>query len=225
MGDNCSDAIEGGGSFRGTQASNDIQNDTLTGGVDADGVPVPAGTAGQDVGDSQEGAKESDDCECYLVAQFGVFGKPTSIGLSDIENTWSASWGDYNNDGFVDLFTTNYEVDKPNMLYKNNGDGTFSRILNSGSITTDLASSLASTWGDYNNDGLLDLYVANNVGFVNFLYRNEGNSVFTRIQNDPSVNDKGYAHNTSWIDYDNDGFLGYLRCRLFRYPFQSALSQ
>ncbi len=135
-----------------------------------------------------------------------VFEAPNNIGLSDIENSWAASWADYDNDGFVDLFTTNYDTNKPNILYKNNGDGTFSKI-NSSPLTTDLASSLASTWGDYDNDGDLDLYVANNIGFTNFLYRNEGNGSFTRIQNDPAVNDIGYAHGTSWVDYDNDGFL------------------
>ncbi len=205
-GDNCIDAIEGGGTFRGTQASNDIENEMLSGPVDADGVPVSAGVAGQGAGDSKNAAVQSEDCACYLVSQFGVFETPQNIGLSEIENTWSASWGDFNNDGLVDLFTTNYDVDKPNTLYRNEGNNTFVKV-NSEAITTDLASSLASSWGDFNNDGLLDLYVANNIGFVNFLYRNEGNGVFTRIQNDPSVIDKGYAHSTSWIDYDNDGFL------------------
>ena len=91
-----------------------------------------------------------------------VFGSPTNIGLSDVENNWSASWADFDNDGFVDLFTTNYDTDKPNILYKNNGDETFTKVVTS-PIATDLASSLGSTWGDYDNDGDLDLYVANNI--------------------------------------------------------------
>ncbi len=135
-----------------------------------------------------------------------VFEEPTNIGLSDVENSWATSWADYNNDGFVDLFVTSYDTDKPNTLYTNNGNSTFTKVT-TGPIATDLASSLAATWGDYDNDGDLDLYVANNIGYTNFLYRNEGNGTFVSILNDPAVNDLGYGHGTSWVDYDNDGFL------------------
>ena len=134
------------------------------------------------------------------------FGNLTGIGLDESSNNWAAAWGDYDNDGHVDLFVTNYETTEPNLLYHNNGDGTFTKTTN-GAITSDLASSLAATWGDYDNDGDLDLYVANNIGYANFLYRNNGNGSFTKVTNDPIVNDKGYAHGVSWIDYDNDGFL------------------
>lgn len=134
-----------------------------------------------------------------------TFEKPENIGLEEVSDAWASAWGDYNNDGLVDLFVTNYDSDIPNLLYQNNGNSTFTKI-SSGSIATDLASSLAATWGDYDNDGDLDLYVANNIGYENFLYRNDGGT-FTRILNDPAVIDKGYAHGVSWVDYDNDGYL------------------
>lgn len=134
------------------------------------------------------------------------FGKPTGIGLGDSDNNWGMAWGDYDNDGNVDLFVTNYETDEPNLLYHNNGDGTFTKIT-TGAIATDVASSLAASWADYDNDGDLDLYVANNVGFNNFLYRNNGNGTFTSIQNDPIVNDVYYSHSAAWADYDKDGYL------------------
>ena len=133
------------------------------------------------------------------------FGTPENIGLEAASDAWATAWGDYNNDGFVDLFVTNYDPEVPNLLYQNNGNSTFTQVT-TGAIGTDLASSLAATWGDFDNDGDLDLYVANNIGFENFLYRNDGGN-FTRILNDPTVQDKGYAHGTSWVDYDNDGFL------------------
>ncbi len=136
----------------------------------------------------------------------GRFDTPTNIGLSDTGNNWSASWGDYDGDGFVDLFVTTYDLDEPNWLYKNDGDGSFTRITTA-PFGTDLASSLASSWGDYDNDGDLDLFVANNIGSKNFLYRNNGNGSFTKITNDPIVNDDGYAHSASWVDYNKDGFL------------------
>ncbi len=134
-----------------------------------------------------------------------TFGKPENIGLEAISDAWATAWGDYDNDGNVDLFVTNYSPNTPNILYHNNGNSTFTQVT-TGAIATDLASSLAATWGDYDNDGDLDLYVGNNIGDENFLYRNNGGT-FTRILNDPAVTDKGYAHGVSWVDYDNDGHL------------------
>ncbi len=133
------------------------------------------------------------------------FEKPENIGLDEVSDAWATAWGDYDNDGYVDLFVTNYSSNTANILYHNNGDSTFTKVT-TGAIATDVASSLAASWGDYDNDGDLDLYVANNIGLENFLYRNDGGT-FTRILNDPIVTDKGYAHGVSWADYDNDGFL------------------
>ena len=133
------------------------------------------------------------------------FKKPENIGLGEVSDAWAAAWGDYDNDGNVDLFVTNYSANTANILYHNNGDASFTKVT-TGAIATDMASSLAASWGDYDNDGDLDLYVANNIGSENFLYRNDGGT-FTRILNDPIVTDKGYAHGVSWVDYDNDGYL------------------
>jgi uncharacterized repeat protein (TIGR01451 family) len=130
----------------------------------------------------------------------------TTTGIETTGDNWSASWGDYDNDGYPDLFLTTHEETQPNALYRNNRNGTFSKV-NSTPFSTDLASSLSSSWGDYDNDGDLDLYVANNIGFANFLYRNEGGGSFTKILNDPIVSNTGYSHGVSWGDYDNDGFL------------------
>lgn len=136
-------------------------------------------------------------------------------------NTWSVAWGDYNNDCYPDLFIANYDTDEANILYKNNGDGTFTETSTS-LFGADLASSTVGTWGDYDNDGDLDLFVANNIGFGNFLYRNENNGAsFTRIYNDPIVNDNGYAHGATWVDYDNDGFLDMFTAEFFATRFNN----
>ena len=130
----------------------------------------------------------------------------TGIGLEASGDNWGSSWGDYDGDGYPDLFVTTYDNTQPNELYHNNGDGTFTKIT-SGSIATDNAASSAASWADYDNDGDLDLYVGNNIGQPNYLYRNEGGGNFTSIQNDPAVSYHGYSHGVSWADYDNDGFL------------------
>ena len=121
-------------------------------------------------------------------------------------DNWSVSWGDYNNDGLEDLFITEYAKNKSNSLFKNNGNLSFTKIT-SGAIVTDLASSIASTWGDYDNDGDLDLFVANNIGSPNFLYKNEGNGTFTRVINGHMGTYDGYSHGATWADYNLDGYL------------------
>lgn len=135
-----------------------------------------------------------------------VFAAKENIGLESTGDNWAGSWGDYDSDGYPDLFVVTYDLEEPNELFHNNGDGTFTKIT-TGAIATDLAPSVASSWADYDNDGDVDLYVGNNIGYPNFLYRNEGGGNFTRIQNDPIVNSTGYSHGVAWADYDNDGYV------------------
>ena len=88
-----------------------------------------------------------------------------------------SSWADYNNDGFPDLLVSNFGGGG-NLLYHNNQDGTFSRN-NAAPIGIDPEHTIRCAWGDYDNDGSLDLFVANGIlGPVenNFLYRNNGNN-------------------------------------------------
>jgi hypothetical protein len=92
----------------------------------------------------------------------------TDRGISE-----GGAWGDYDNDGLVDLFIV--EARGNNWLYHNEGDGAFSRIT-SGSLVNDGGLSQACAWGDYDNDGFVDLFVANQSNEPNFLYRNSGNS-------------------------------------------------
>jgi uncharacterized repeat protein (TIGR01451 family) len=147
-----------------------------------------------------------DACATGTPDDFAVQMVGSGIGLEGGGDDWGAAWGDYDGDGLQDLFVASHDPAQPNALYHNNGNGKFTK-LNSAPFSTDLAESSAASWGDYDNDGDLDLYVANNIGFENFLYRNEGGGSFTKIQGDPIVSSKGYSHGVSWVDYDNDGFL------------------
>ncbi|MEE9463962.1 MAG: FG-GAP-like repeat-containing protein, partial [Candidatus Neomarinimicrobiota bacterium] len=112
------------------------------------------------------------------------------------------SWGDYDNDGDLDLFVTNQQT---NFLYTNHGDGLFARVT-TGLIVTDTSDSYGSSWGDYDNDGDLDLFVSNIDG-NNCLYANNGDGSFNKVTTATVVNDEKASTGCSWGDYDGDGDL------------------
>ena len=112
---------------------------------------------------------------------------------------------DYDNDGFIDLLVANW-TNQSNLLYKNNGDGIFNKIT-TGPVVNNAASSYNCSWGDYNNDGYIDLFVANFNSQNNFLYKNNGNGTFTQITTGPVINDIASSRGGSWGDVDNDGYL------------------
>ncbi len=124
-----------------------------------------------------------------------------------------SAWGDYDNDGFQDLFVT-ADDGSPNRLYHNNGNGTFTTITNAAMASRPAGSdSLGCTWGDYDNDGYLDMFVASHNAH-NALYHNNGDGTFTQILAGDPVNDGGQEYSLcGWVDYDNDGFLDLLITR------------
>ena len=88
------------------------------------------------------------------------------------------SWGDYDNDGNVDLFCTGGYSDR-NRLFHNRGNGAFEEIL-TGSVSNETGGSWCGAWGDYDNDGYLDLFVANDNGRNDFLFRNNHSEQLAR---------------------------------------------
>ncbi len=138
----------------------------------------------------------------------------TGKAVTDIASTFGAVWADYDNDGFLDLFLTTFDLSAAshNFLYRNNGDGTFSSVTN-GILVTDRASSLGCVWGDYDNDGKIDLFVCGGTGHdggvarANRLYHNNGDGTFTKVSSGSIATDLGYSGCAAWGDYDNDSFL------------------
>jgi len=112
---------------------------------------------------------------------------------------------DYDNDGLVDIFIPNGN-DRPNSLFRNLGAFQFEKITE-GTIVTDAKNSVGAAWGDYDNDGDLDLFVANASGQHNDLYQNNGNGTFTKVTQSIVVQQGGHSHGVAWMDVDNDSDL------------------
>src|SRR6185295_17970724 len=109
--------------------------------------------------------------------------------VSDHGTTFSGAWGDYDNDGYIDLVAANGgpSLSENEFLYHNDGNGSFTRVLGI-NIVTNRGASFAAAWGDYNNDGRLDLFIPN-LGQTKFLYQNTGNGSFLQITNGGIVPD------------------------------------
>jgi len=157
-------------------------------------------------------------------------------GILDGKKMWSvsAAWVDYNNDGLLDLFVSNYckwEVNKdpycgptpklraychpnnyanlPNTLYRNNGDGTFTDVSAETGISTHFGKGMGVAIADYDGDGFMDIFVAND-NRPNFLFHNLGGKKFEEVALESGV---AYAQSGSAVsgmgadfkDVDNDG--------------------
>ncbi len=123
--------------------------------------------------------------------------------VTDDEPSRAASWADYNNDGYPDCYVTNWN--SYNSLYKNLGDGTFKKIT-SGNIVEDLGGFRSCAWIDVNNDGHLDIYIAN-VFSKNILYINDGTNHWTKHNTDAVGSETDETYGIGWCDFDNDGDL------------------
>lgn len=129
------------------------------------------------------------------------------VGLKSF--TYSASFVDYDNDGNLDLFCANYGPGAKNVLYRNNGDGTFTDVTDLAAVG-DLSWSWMSVWGDVNGDNLQDLYVVNGrypTGEPNRLYLNNGDGTFRDVTREAGVTDPNWGLGAAFADIDNDGDL------------------
>ncbi len=123
--------------------------------------------------------------------------------------SFNAAWGDFNNDGWLDLFVPQggvAPVDQRSLLYRNDRAGNLALVPDS-TITAEAANSIACAWGDLNNDGWLDLFVGRSYGRTNALYRNNGDGSFTAIADSVVTLDAATSGRGAWADYDNDGWL------------------
>lgn len=114
-----------------------------------------------------------------------------------------ASWADFDNDGWLDVFV-GHEL-TPSQLFRNRHDGTFEDVTARAGVGAS-AFTKGTAAGDYDGDGDIDLYVSNMWG-DNSLYRNNGDGTFTDVAKTVGVHGPFASFPTWFFDYDNDGRL------------------
>jgi hypothetical protein len=129
-------------------------------------------------------------------------------GLQSSGWTLDIGCGDIDNDGDQDVYVANdYGED---LVYRNNGNGTFTNITRQ-STGGDFDAGMNVDFGDYDNDGYLDIYVTNiTSGAIrqgNMLWRNMGDTTFINLAQETSCWDGGWAWCAKFLDFDNDGRL------------------
>ena len=125
--------------------------------------------------------------------------------------TYGATFADVDGDGDPDLFLSNIGSTDHNALYLNDGAGHFTALLDGPIPNGASRPSKGHTWGDFDLDGDLDLYVVNgteaDVELGNFLFVNDGSGRFTSMEYGAVVEDANISGGVAWADYDRDGDL------------------
>jgi hypothetical protein len=145
-------------------------------------------------------------------------------GLTDRYASKTASWADYDNDGWLDLYIANWgctprcarsagSSGEPDQLYHNNGDGTFSNVSRLLGGKND-GGGFVARWLDYDNDGDLDIYLVNDEFVVppgNKLFRNDGPGCggwcFAEVSEEAGADTKVMGMGVAADDWDQDGDL------------------
>jgi hypothetical protein len=118
---------------------------------------------------------------------------------------------DVNNDGRLDIYVCRFNA--PNLLYINQGDGTFKEMAHAYGLDVQDASVMAA-FCDYDRDGWLDVYITTNLldnakhpnGQRGYLLHNNRNGTFTDVTDRAGISGEGASHSATWWDYDNDGW-------------------
>ena len=163
------------------------------------------------------------DNSFYVNDGNGKFSDETdSAGLLENNggNSVATCTGDFNNDGFIDLYITNVSA-TGNILFRNNGNGTFTDITLT-SATADVGDGRTCAFVDHDGDGLLDIFSTNHTS-ASKMHHNQGNEKFINIALELALSLPVDVYSATWADYNKDGFIdvflnGHLGKGLFENP-------
>ncbi|HEY1765250.1 MAG TPA: CRTAC1 family protein, partial [Opitutaceae bacterium] len=157
---------------------------------------------------------KTDGCRLYRNLGNYTFEDVTEkAGVGGEKGVWNAgaTFVDINNDGRLDLYVCRYNA--PNLLYVNQGDGTFREMAHAYGLDVRDASVMAG-FCDYDRDGRLDVYITTNIldatahpgGQRGHLLHNNGNGTFTDVTEAAGISGESQSHSAMWWDFDNDGW-------------------
>ena len=134
-------------------------------------------------------------------------------GVGAEPGVWNqgATFVDINNSGRLDIYVCRFNA--PNLLYINQGDGTFKEMAQAYGLDV-VDSSVMAAFSDYDRDGLLDVYIATNMlanesdsgGRRGYMFHNQGDGTFRNVSDQAGITLRTRSHSATWWDYDNDGW-------------------
>jgi tetratricopeptide (TPR) repeat protein len=134
--------------------------------------------------------------------------RTVQAGLSDQLGGLNIIQADYNNDGCMDILVLRggWEYPIRRSLLRNNCNGTFTDVTGASGLAEPATASQSAVWADIDNDGFLDLFIANERG-PNQLFRNRGDGTFEDISHSAGVDQSSFTKGVVAADYDNDGYM------------------
>jgi enediyne biosynthesis protein E4 len=146
-------------------------------------------------------------------------------GVGATPGVWTqgATFVDINNSGRLDIYVCRYNA--PNLLYINQGDGTFKEMGHAYGLDV-VDSSVMAAFSDYDRDGWLDVYIATNIlnitthpnGQRGILLHNNRNGTFANVTQSAGITGESQSHSATWWDYDNDGWPDLYVANDYGYP-------
>jgi hypothetical protein len=146
-------------------------------------------------------------------------------GVGATPGVWNqgATFVDINNSGRLDIYVCRFNA--PNLLYVNQGDGTFKEMAHAYGLDV-VDSSVMAAFSDYDRDGYLDLYIATNIlnitthpkGQRGILFHNNRNGTFTNVTDSAGILGESQSHSATWWDFDNDGWPDLYVANDYGYP-------
>jgi hypothetical protein len=142
--------------------------------------------------------------------------RSAEAGLLDQPGGLNLLQADFDNDGCMDILVTRggWQSPMPLSLLRNNCDGTFADVTEESGLRAHLAASQSAVWADIDNDGFLDLFIANEQGPA-MLFHNRGDGTFEDISHSAGIDATAFSKGVVAADYDNDGYVDFYVSNLY----------